>query len=432
METDHGVSQALLGKRSKFDIAWNDRFEELMDFHHQHGHSDVPYSHANQKLSRWVTNQRQNKKQGKASMKEERVALLNSVDFTWNPRSTFEDHFSELKIFYEAHGHCNVPLNEEKYVDLARFAAAQRYQYKLRMMNGSGSMTDERLGAMESINFQLAPSSSTEIEESDWDEMYNRFGSFFYEHNHSTVSLGHPLWRWAESQRIAYKNWQQRKESPITEDRVRLLNALDFVWISEEALWINYYEELKSFEMRNAHVDVLPSDNEELYFWLQEQLKEHLSSGLDEVKHTALVNLGVLLQEREDVSFSNATWNERFAKLENFAKEYGNCLVPQHYKKDPKLGYFVKNQRRQYKLMMDGTKSSMTEEKKQRLDSIGFAWNKYNIPLCSQRIETVKESIRQVLQTSLDKKRAANRQKIVEADAEALMASYKRNSLWGI
>jgi hypothetical protein len=44
----------------------------------------------------------------------------------------------------------------------------------------------------------------------------------------------------------------------------------------------------------------------------------------------------------------------------------------------------------------------------------------------------VKESIRQVLQTSLDKKRAANRQKIVEADAEALMASYKRNSLWGI
>ena len=432
MDTDLSLSKAKAGKRSKFDIAWNERFEELMDFYNQHGHSDVPYSHTNKQLSRWVTNQRQNKKQGKASMTEERVEFLGSVDFTWNPRITFENHFSELKAFYDAQGHCNVPLNEEKYVDIARFVAAQRYQYKLRMTNGSGSMSAERLGALKSINFQFNLSSHADTEESDWNEMYNKFGSFFYEHNHSTVSFGHPLWRWAESQRVAYKNWQQRKESPITEERIQQLNTLKFVWNQQEAKWINNYEELKNFEMRHEHVDISPNDNEQLFSWVQEQLEEHSNNRLDEVKYNALVSIGMVLHERKRDKFSISLWDEQFAELEGYAEEHGNCLVPQHYERNPKLGYFVKNQRRQYKLLKDGKKSSMTEEKKERLEFIGFAWSKHELPECCQTLELVEISVRQTMKRSLEKKRAEISQKIVEKDAEALMANYKRNSLWGM
>lgn len=49
-------------------------------------------------------------------------------------------------------------------------------------------------------------------------------------------------------------------------------------------------------------------------------------------------------------------------------------MVPQRYQANPQLGCWVHTQRRQYKLLSDGKKSSMTEEKKRALDSIGFFW----------------------------------------------------------
>jgi hypothetical protein len=432
--TDHrSTSHKSTRTRSKFDIAWHDRFTELKQYYDQHGHSDLPYSHADKKLSRWVTNQRQLKKQGKASMAEERVGLLDSVDFTWNPRSTWENRFSELQAFYESHGHCNVPLNEEEHLHLGRFVAAQRHQYKLRIVNGKGSLTDDRLSALESINFQFVLSTSIDIYESDtnWNNMYSKFKSFYYEHNHSTLSAGHPLWKWAETQRVAYKKWQQKKDSFMTEERIQQMNALKFVWNSDEAQWINNYEELQNFEMHNGHVDVASNDNGQLHSWLQAQLEENLNGSLDSVKYNALERVGVTFRKVQEVQSSDSLWDEQFEELKAYANENGDCLVPQHYDANPRLGYFVKNQRRQYKLLEEEKKSSLTEEREDKLDSIGFAWSKTDTPR-SQKIELIELSIRQALKRSYEKKIAAKHQKMAEDDAEALMASYKRNSLWGI
>ena len=41
---------------------------------------------------------------------------------------------------------------------------------------------------------------------------------------------------------------------------------------------------------------------------------------------------------------------------------------------NPKLGTWVHTQRRQYKLMLEGKKSAMNEEKIAALDSLGFTW----------------------------------------------------------
>ena len=34
----------------------------------------------------------------------------------------------------------------------------------------------------------------------------------------------------------------------------------------------------------------------------------------------------------------NAKWNVMFERLKEYKEEYGDCLVPQRYEKDPKLG----------------------------------------------------------------------------------------------
>ena len=49
-------------------------------------------------------------------------------------------------------------------------------------------------------------------------------------------------------------------------------------------------------------------------------------------------------------------------------------MVPQRYQANPQLGTWVHTQRRQYKLMTEGKKSSMTKEKAEALDSMGFFW----------------------------------------------------------
>ena len=53
----------------------------------------------------------------------------------------------------------------------------------------------------------------------------------------------------------------------------------------------------------------------------------------------------------------------------------GNCMVPQRYQVNLPLGTWVHTQRRQYKLMNEGKKSSMTKDKVDALHSIGFNWD---------------------------------------------------------
>ena len=49
-------------------------------------------------------------------------------------------------------------------------------------------------------------------------------------------------------------------------------------------------------------------------------------------------------------------------------------MVPQRYQDNPPLGTWVHTQRRQYKLLTEGKKSSMTQEKIDSLNEVGFIW----------------------------------------------------------
>ena len=66
----------------------------------------------------------------------------------------------------------------------------------------------------------------------------------------------------------------------------------------------------------------------------------------------------------------NAKWNAMFERLEEYKEEYGDCLVPQKYAEDPKLGQWVADQRR-VSTVDDKTK----QERRDKLNSIGFVWS---------------------------------------------------------
>ena len=59
-------------------------------------------------------------------------------------------------------------------------------------------------------------------------------------------------------------------------------------------------------------------------------------------------------------------WKEMFQRVVKFKEIHGHCQVPFHYKQDPKLGYWVKNQR--FK------KDRLTQARHDKLEEIGFEW----------------------------------------------------------
>jgi len=69
-------------------------------------------------------------------------------------------------------------------------------------------------------------------------------------------------------------------------------------------------------------------------------------------------------------------WYDRFRELTKYKENHGNCMVPQKYEPNPSLGIWVNKQRMEYKLLQDGEKSSMTNERLSALQSIGFVWAK--------------------------------------------------------
>lgn len=81
-------------------------------------------------------------------------------------------------------------------------------------------------------------------------------------------------------------------------------------------------------------------------------------------------NIGFLWTPLKDI------WNVRFEELQEFKDQHGHCNgVPYHCKANKALGVWVGCQRVNYRLMKEGSRSGITEEQIQKLESIGFEWS---------------------------------------------------------
>jgi len=70
---------------------WQERYQSLEVFQLTHGHCNVQSNFHDSSLSNWVKNQRKQYKLYQAGLKttmdQERVNILNSLGFNWNPRN---------------------------------------------------------------------------------------------------------------------------------------------------------------------------------------------------------------------------------------------------------------------------------------------------------------------------------------------------------
>jgi len=195
------------------------------------------------------------------------------------------------------------------------------------------------------------------------------------------VPRGYPenphLATWVAEQRKQYKLLRDGRPSNISQERIDLLNDLDFTWNAQEAAWDRSFQVLKTFQQKHGHCHV-PNNQPQyrkLGLWVKEQRR-----------HYSLLRQGKpsqMTQERckilNSVGFcwntSEATWLERLKQLTAYQNEYGDCNVPKGFEENPELSNFVQNQRKQFKQYVKGENSGgMTRERIHALQQIGFNW----------------------------------------------------------
>lgn len=72
-------------------------------------------------------------------------------------------------------------------------------------------------------------------------------------------------------------------------------------------------------------------------------------------------------------------WDLRYKELTQFFGENGHTAVPHTYPPNRKLARWVKRQRRQYKLNLEGKASTMTQERQAKLDEVNFIWDSHDV-----------------------------------------------------
>lgn len=121
-------------------------YNQLSQFHAINGHCRVP---STSPLGQWAVRQRFLYRQAKSSLTNERINLLNRLDFPWTTRSEqlWNKRINELREFKEQNGHCLVPRSYANNPQLSAWVATQRKNYKRR------KLTTDRIQELEEMGF---------------------------------------------------------------------------------------------------------------------------------------------------------------------------------------------------------------------------------------------------------------------------------------
>jgi uncharacterized membrane protein len=158
---------------------------------------------------------------------------------------------------------------------------------------------------------------------------------------------------------------QRWNKDTLSTERRQRLEEIGFVWDPYTQQWEDSFAALKRFKEREGHC-LLHQDHKEngikLGQWIGSQRIKKDTLTPERIKRLGEIGFvwDVLTQQ----------WEDSFAALKRFEKREGHCLVRKgHEESGIKLAIWVVRQR--------GNKDTLSTERRQRLEEIGFVWDPY-------------------------------------------------------
>jgi superfamily II DNA or RNA helicase/DNA-binding TFAR19-related protein (PDSD5 family) len=343
--------------------SWEFWYGLLEAYKDREGHCDVPASYITEtgfKLGVWADRQRQNLKKNKLS--EERKERLEALGFVWDGNDhAWEEGFRELCAYHQEHGNCDVPnsyITDTGFM-LGSWASRQRQFLK------KNKLSDERKERLEALGFVWDPFAE------QWEEGFRELSAYHQEHGNCNVpssyitETGFKLGVWADTQR------QKLKKNKLSDERKERLEALGFVWDPYTEQWEEGFRELCAYHQEHGNCDVPKSYITDTGFmlgsWAFRQRGNYKNNKLSEERKERLEALGFVWDGNDHA------WEEGFRELCAYHQEHGNCDVPKSYITDTgfMLGSWASRQRHFLR------KNKLSEERKERLDALGFVWDPF-------------------------------------------------------
>jgi hypothetical protein len=372
------------------EYIWTKRYEELVEYYKEHGHTMVSQERETHKeLGNWINNQRKLYKQKiqgtlskRSGFSNERVCLLNELDFVWDPlENDWTKRYEELVEYYKKHGHSMVPQKSQTHQELGTWVTRQRelYRHNKQGKPGESRMTDACIRLLNEVNFVWDPY------EDSWTKRYEELVEYYKEHGHSMVSqrskTHKELGIWVGNQRQLYKQSLQGtlyKGTFFSNEQIRLLNELDFVWDPLEYSWTKRYEELVEYYIEHGHSKV-PHQSlvyKELGRWVHKQRRCYKQKIEGKSKQPRMTDERIrLLNELDFVWDPNeVAWRAQYQKLEAHAKKHGRGA----FIKDRSIINWLIEQRKKYEKWKDGQKSTMTKDRLRLLEKLGYTFNDHD------------------------------------------------------
>jgi len=391
-------------KGSPQTALWEERYAEMVAFHAEHEHTNVP-ERVNKRLAFWRDTQREHRKKG--GLGADRIARLDEIGFEWEApgragRSREDWHeelwkakLQELVAFKERFGHCHVPVLWEENRKLGGWVAGQRKRYR------EGRLEADRVTRLEALGFQwelptrfFEPPFPTERAPNQvlrdlWERRYAEMTAFKKEHGHTNVreKQNKDLWSWRDVQR------EFRRKGKLSAERIARLDEIGFEWEAaqmagmrrEEAhahAWEEKLRRLEAFRERFGHTQVPKKweEDRELAEWVAGQRKLRRLGKLRSERETRLAALGFDWQPEELRRISprkqlrpsaskEVLWDQHYAELVAFHEKHGHCLAPN---KKPEVEALCKWCYSQRNLRRKGT---LRADRVTRLEALGFRWD---------------------------------------------------------
>jgi len=117
-----------------------------------------------------------------------------------------------------------------------------------------------------------------------------------------------------------------------------------------------------------------------LFLWKRCIVSGISSESGDDVMGMKQTDTSSSIQQKSRLSTKrNAQWDKMLSELIEYREKYGDTLVPVEFADNPQLGSWVDTQRQNYKLYMQGKKSSLNEERIQSLEKEGMVWDVHDL-----------------------------------------------------
>ncbi|CAJ1948933.1 unnamed protein product [Cylindrotheca closterium] len=326
---------------------WYDRYHELVEFHRNNGHVRVS-RRKNASLSTWVGDQsrRRRRHEGYPSLSETQINLLNRLDFSWecSSRQTWMEMYDQLVAFRNEHGNMSVTRswNESLYC----------WIYKQRYNN---NLSETRRKLLDDIGFNWN-SNDAEIR---WYASYDKLVEFKNKHGHFWVPKDNSLFHWI--------HWQRHRRDPLPDDRIRLLDEIDFPWIPNryDALWLDQYNAFVRFQKNHGHCWPKEPTHPKQYSWSHTQRMKREKGRLTKEQITLLDKIGFPWERKRKI------WIEMYNKLVEYCHLHGHLQVNKD--DDPDLYDWMTTQRKRYHGII--TEPAITENQIDHLEELHFCWS---------------------------------------------------------